>query len=109
MLARSIFLALILFSSASAQQLALKELVLRADPAGVAIRPLDSIPVQALYYGQNGNNTQEIAGTATFWYLPWWFIILFLIVLALVLFYGWKAYNWVRGKFGKAPKRLGRR
>jgi hypothetical protein len=55
MLARGILLALILFSSASAQQLALTELALRAEPSGVAIRPLDSIPVQALYYGQDGD------------------------------------------------------
>ncbi len=55
MLARGVLLGLILLSSASAQQLALKELALRADPSGVAIRPLDSIPVQALYYGQDGD------------------------------------------------------
>jgi hypothetical protein len=62
-----------------------------------------------LYYGQNGNNTQEITGTAIFWYFPWWSIILIFVVLALVVFYGWKAYSWVRSKFGKAPKRLRRK
>ncbi|MDA0205523.1 MAG: hypothetical protein O2795_09275 [Acidobacteria bacterium] len=55
MLSRSILLGLVLASSAFAQQLALTELVLRADPSEVAIRPLDSIPIQALYYGKDGD------------------------------------------------------
>ena len=57
-----------------------------------------------LYYGQNGNNTQEVTGTAVFWYLPWWFIIVFFVVLALVLFYGW-----IREKLGIKPKQSRRR
>jgi hypothetical protein len=55
MLPRSVLLCLVLASSALAQQLALTELVLRADPPEVAIRPLDSIPIQALYYGKDGD------------------------------------------------------
>ena len=62
-----------------------------------------------LYYGQNGNNTQEVTGTAMFWYLPWWFLIIFFIVLALVVFYGVKLYGWVRGKLGIKSKRSLRR
>jgi hypothetical protein len=54
MLARGILFSLVLVWPAWAQQLALTELALRADPPGVAIRPLDSIPVQALYYGKDG-------------------------------------------------------
>jgi hypothetical protein len=42
-----------------------------------------------VFYGQNGNQTHEIAGSASFWYLPWWFIILFLIVIAALAFGGW--------------------
>ena len=53
MLARGILLSLVLISPGLAQQLALTELVLRADPPDVAIRPLDSIPIQALYYGND--------------------------------------------------------
>jgi len=55
MRASGILLGLVLVSSSWAQQLALTELALRADPSDVAIRPLDSIPVQALYYGQDGD------------------------------------------------------
>lgn len=42
----------------------------------------------ALYYGMNGNTTQEVAATTTFWYLPWWSLvglgIIILIIVALV-------------------------
>lgn len=56
-----------------------------------------------LYYGQNGNQTQEIVGTASFWYLPWWFIIIVIIVLAIVGYIGWKVTRFVRGKlYGKS-------
>ncbi|HSX31452.1 MAG TPA: hypothetical protein VLE99_06050 [Candidatus Saccharimonadales bacterium] len=35
-----------------------------------------------VFYGQNGNETKEITAVASFWYLPWWFIILVLVILA---------------------------
>ncbi|HSX05580.1 MAG TPA: hypothetical protein VLF69_03885 [Candidatus Saccharimonadales bacterium] len=37
-----------------------------------------------VFYGQNGNQTKEITATATFWYLPLWFIIVMLVILAAV-------------------------
>lgn len=52
MLVRVATLGLILLAAASAQQIALTEMALRTDPADVSVRPLESIPVQALYYGQ---------------------------------------------------------
>ncbi|SRR6266568_7900375 len=40
----------------------------------------------AVFYGLNGSANQEIVGTATFWYLPVWFLILMVVVLfAIVL------------------------
>lgn len=51
-----------------------------------------------LFYGQNGNRTQEILGNSGFWYLPWWFIVIVLVVLALVGFAAWKITRIVRGK-----------
>lgn len=51
-----------------------------------------------LFYGQNGNNTQEIIGNSGFWYLPWWFIVLVLVILAVVGFGIWKLVRFVRGK-----------
>jgi len=42
-----------------------------------------------ILYGQNGNPTHEITSTAHFWYLPWWFILVLLIVLILIGFGIW--------------------
>lgn len=36
------------------------------------------------FYGQNGNSSHEINGTASFWYLPIWFIAIVLAILTLV-------------------------
>jgi hypothetical protein len=38
------------------------------------------------FYGINGSNTQEINATASFWYLPYWFIAVILVLLALMAF-----------------------
>lgn len=35
-------------------------------------------------YGENGNETREITAKATFWYLPWWFVGLIVVGLAIV-------------------------
>lgn len=35
-------------------------------------------------YGENGNETREITAKATFWVLPWWFIGLVVVGLAIV-------------------------
>lgn len=74
---------------------------------GVYVASLD------LYYGQNGNNTNEITKTTIFWYLPWWFVILAIIVLLLIAYFVWRFVRWFRGKFygPKPPKgrRLSRR
>ncbi len=51
-----------------------------------------------LLYGQNGNMTQEVIKTATFWYLPWWFVIAVLIVLALITYFVWRIVRFVRRK-----------
>jgi hypothetical protein len=37
-----------------------------------------------LFYGQNGNPTKEITGTATFWYIPWWAIAIIVAVLLVL-------------------------
>ncbi len=43
-----------------------------------------------LFYGQNGNNTQEITKGGSFWYLPTWFIIVCVVVLLLVAYFVWR-------------------
>ncbi|HEY0965349.1 MAG TPA: hypothetical protein VGE13_02615 [Candidatus Saccharimonadales bacterium] len=62
-----------------------------------------------LYYGQNGNATHEVKGTASFLYLPWWFILVALIVILAVSYYIWKIYNAIRAKFGIRPRSSSRR
>ena len=51
-----------------------------------------------LFYGQNGNLTKEITGVASFWYLPWWFVIAFLVLLAIVIVVVWRLVIVVRLK-----------
>lgn len=52
-----------------------------------------------LFYGQNGNKTQEITKTAVFWYMPWWFIVLSIIVLLVLAYFVWRIVRWFRAKF----------
>lgn len=49
-----------------------------------------------VFYGQNGNRTQEIAGTAFFIYMPWWFTIILIVVLAAIGFGIWKLVRKIR-------------
>lgn len=62
-----------------------------------------------LYYGQNGNNTHDLIKTVGFWYLPWWFIAVCLVVLAVAAFYIWKLVRKIRhamyGPQGKPGKK----
>lgn len=63
-----------------------------------------------IFYGQNGNRTQEILKTVSFWYVPWWFIIVSVIVIAIAVYMVRRAINTVRGKlygpqFKKQPRR----
>lgn len=54
-----------------------------------------------LFYGQNGNITQEVLGSSTFWYLPFWFIIIVLILLAVIIFLVWRLVTIIRRKLGR--------
>ena len=63
-----------------------------------------------LFYGQNGNKTQEITSTASFWYLPWWFVITALVLLAAIAFGIWRLVNKIKGrKYANQRKKLSRR
>lgn len=60
-----------------------------------------------IFYGQNGNNTNEITKTVIFWYLPLWFIIILAIVLLIAAFYVWRTVVFFRGgsfKLGGRPR-----
>lgn len=53
-----------------------------------------------IFYGQNGNRTQEIVGDASFWYLPWWFVVILVAALLFIAYHIWKLVRKMRG--GKA-------
>lgn len=62
------------------------------------------------FYGQNGNNTKELIKTATFWYLPWWFILVMTVIILVAAFYIWKLVKAVRLKmYGPQYKKQTRR
>lgn len=54
-----------------------------------------------LYYGQNGNITREIQGSAVFWFMPLWFIILVIVLLVIIGLLIWRLTVIVRRKLGK--------
>lgn len=51
-----------------------------------------------IFYGQNGNRTQEVTGTGWFWYLPWWFVIAVVILLAVAGYFIWRLVRAIRRK-----------
>lgn len=61
------------------------------------------------YYGHNGNQTKDLFGKGGFWYLPWWFIIVTIAVLAYVGYQTWKLVRYIRrkknGELLKKPKK----
>ena len=63
-----------------------------------------------LFYGQNGNKTQEIISSGGFWYLPWWFVLTFFIVLLIVSFFIWRTVRNIRGRlYGPKTQKIRRR
>jgi hypothetical protein len=68
-----------------------------------------SVSIDA-FYGQNGNNTQEIIGRGSFIYLPWWFILIAIIVLLLIAYFVWRIVSFFRRlRDGRRPRRSSRR
>ncbi|MBI3889048.1 hypothetical protein HY312_00515 [Candidatus Saccharibacteria bacterium] len=62
-----------------------------------------------LFYGQNGNTTKELASTAGFWYLPLWFVIIVLVLLAAVGIGIWIVVRKVRGHVSHSKSKRTRR
>jgi hypothetical protein len=63
-----------------------------------------------LFYGQNGNDTQEITGSASFWYLPLWFVIIVSVLLLIIAFVVWRVVRKIRIKlYGPKAKKSRRR
>jgi hypothetical protein len=63
-----------------------------------------------LFYGQNGNNTKEITGKASFWYLPIWFIVIVIVLLLAATFFIWKLVQKFKGRnYANQRKMMSRR
>lgn len=63
-----------------------------------------------VFYGQNGNATQEIVSTGSFWYLPLWFVISFSLLLLILAFMAWRVVHAIRSKlYGHRPRKITRR
>lgn len=56
-----------------------------------------------LFYGQNGNNTQEITKTSYFWYLPLWFIVVVILLALIIAFFVWRLVVMMKHKT-RAPR-----
>lgn len=55
-----------------------------------------------LFYGINGNNSQEVSSKTTFWYIPWWSIILLGVVILIIVGLVWlirRAFGGRRTKY----------
>ncbi len=50
----------------------------------------------SVMYGQNGNQTREITATASFWILPWWFIITMVVLLSGAGYGIWRLQRKIR-------------
>lgn len=65
------------------------------------------------FYGQNGNATRDLDGKAGFWYLPWWFVALVIVVLLFAGYHIWRVVRFIRGRrspsLGRSKKRSSRR
>jgi len=66
-----------------------------------------------LFYGQNGNSTNEITKTAYFWYLPLWFVVTVILLALIVAFAIWRLVVAIKRKTnaprGRKPSKLMRR
>lgn len=58
-----------------------------------------------LFYGQNGNRTQEIVKTITFWYMPLWFIIVLLVLIAGIWYFISRVKRKFRGMRNSRPSK----
>ncbi len=56
------------------------------------------------FYGQNGNNTQELVKTASFWYLPWWFILVVTVVILAIALFVWRTVHKIRNRMNGGVK-----
>jgi hypothetical protein len=58
----------------------------------------------ALFYGLNGNSTQEVVAKTSFWYIPWWSLIVLLVLVLFIVGLIWL----IRRAFGNRSRRYHR-
>lgn len=67
----------------------------------------------SLFYGQNGNTTQELSKTAYFWYLPLWFVVTVILLALIIAFAIWRLVVAIKRRTktprGRKPSKLMRR
>ncbi len=59
----------------------------------------------SVFYGQNGNQTQEIYSRTSFWYLPWWLIITVLVAIAAIVIFVWRLVRRIKNPKHKTVRR----
>ena len=63
-----------------------------------------------VYYGLNGNTTKEVVGTSSFWYLPVWFDVTFIVVVLILAIVIWRLYVKIHLKlYGRTSRKSYRR
>jgi hypothetical protein len=63
-----------------------------------------------VYYGLNGNTTKEVVGTSSFWYLPVWFVVTFVIIVLILAIVIWRLYVKIHLKlYGRTSRNSYRR
>jgi hypothetical protein len=58
----------------------------------------------AAFYGLNGSTTQEVSATASFWYLPWWSIVVLVAALLVIIGILWLIIRKARRNSGRNRK-----
>lgn len=53
------------------------------------------------YYGRNGSPTKDLVGHSWFIYMPWWAIVILVLVLAFIGYHIWKIVRHIRSKSTK--------
>jgi hypothetical protein len=74
-----------------------------------SLKPGRYTAVLSAYYGQNGNPTHELNATATFWYLPLWFLIVLLVLVLIVVYIIWRIKRMINKAHGTSKPGGGNR
>lgn len=62
-----------------------------------------------LFYGQNGNQTQEVNDSAVFVYMPWWAVAVLLAILGVIAYFVYRIVNRFRERSSGTHFRKSRR